>query len=105
EFSTSALQVVFGLILLSFYHPFFVFFGLMVLFIVFLIIRFTGPKGLATSLIESKHKYEVAHWLQELSRIMNTFKLAGDSQMPGEKTDDYVNKYLDARKGHFRVLV
>src|SRR5690606_14189919 len=34
EFSTSALQVVFGLILLSFYHPFFVFFGLMVLFIV-----------------------------------------------------------------------
>src|SRR5690606_8387376 len=36
---------------------------------------------------------------------MNTFKLAGDTSMPIQKTDRFVNNYLDARKSHFRVLV
>ena len=58
DFSTATLQVLFGLILLSFYHPFFVLFGIALLLIVYLIFRFTGPQGLTTSLRESKYKYE-----------------------------------------------
>jgi len=30
-----------------------------------------------TSLVESKYKYEVVHWLEEIARTMSTFKLAG----------------------------
>ncbi len=105
DFSTSVLQIFFGLLLLSFYHPFFIFFGLMLVAIVLLIIRLTGPQGLKTSLKESKYKYEVAYWLEELARTMGTFKLAGTSELPLQKTDHLVNGYLDARKAHFRVLV
>lgn len=105
DFSTSILQIFFGLLLLSFYHPFFIFFGLLLLAIVLLIIYLTGPQGLKTSLKESKYKYEVAYWLEELARTMGTFKLAGASDMPMQKTDKLVNGYLDARKAHFRVLV
>ncbi len=105
DFSTSVLQIFFGLLLLSFYHPFFIFFGLLLVAIVLLIIRFTGPQGLKTSLKESKYKYEVAYWLEELARTMGTFKLAGTSELPLQKTDYLVNGYLDARKAHFRVLV
>lgn len=105
EFSSSVLQIFFGLVLLSFYHPFFVVFAFVVLGLIFLIINYTGPRGLATSLKESKHKYEVAHWLEELGRVMGTFKLAGDSSMPLSKTDDLVSKYLTARKNHFSVLL
>ena len=105
DFSTSTLQVVFGLILLSLYHPFFILFGLVLVFIVYLIFRYTAPKGLKTSLQESKYKYEVAHWLEELARTMETFKLAGNSPLPLDKTDDLVKDYLQARKAHFKTLL
>ncbi|MDX1943628.1 MAG: ATP-binding cassette domain-containing protein [Saprospiraceae bacterium] len=105
DFSTAALNILFGLILISFYHPFFVFFGLILLFILFVIFRVTGPNGLKTSLKESKYKYEVAHWLEELARAMSTFKLAGNTPLSLRNTDDLVCNYLDNRKKHFRILL
>lgn len=105
EFSSSTLQIVFGLILLSLYHSFFVFFGIMLIGLITLIFYITGPKGLKTSIMESKYKYQVAHWLEELARVMGTFKLAGETNLPIEKTNYYVNKYLKFRKQHFNVLI
>jgi len=105
DLSTASLQVIFGLILLSFYHPFFIFFSLLIVLMIFLIIRLTGPIGLKTSLKESKYKYEVAHWLEEVARTLETFKLAGKTNLPLEKTDKLVAGYLASRKKHFRVLL
>ena len=105
DFSTATLQVVFGLVLLSLYHPYFILFGVLLVALVYLIFRLTGKKGLDTSLRESMHKYEVAHWLEEMGRSMGTFKLAGHTELPLEKTDRLVVQYLKARKQHFRILV
>ncbi len=105
DFSTAILQIVFGLILLSLYHPFFIFFGLILLLLLIIIFRFTGKKGLKTSLKESKYKYQVAHWLEELGRAMNIFKLSGVSNLPIRRTDELVSSYLDARKSHFKILL
>lgn len=105
DFSTALLQVVFGLILLSFYHPFFVFFDILLIIILIAIFRWTGPQGLKTSLKESKYKYKVAHWLEEIGRAMNTFKLVGSCALPTDRTDKLVSGYLDARKDHFRILI
>ncbi|RMG24198.1 MAG: ABC transporter ATP-binding protein [Bacteroidetes bacterium] len=105
DFFTASFQMIFGLILLSFYHPFFIVFGLILLIVLYLIIRFMGPRGMRTSLKESYYKYRVAYWLEELGRTMETFKLAGQSDMPLKKTDEVVTGYLDARKKHFMVLV
>lgn len=105
DFSTAVLQIIFGLLLISFYHPFFVFFGIAILFILFLILLWTGPKGLDTSLLESKYKYKVAHWLQEVARAMPTFKLASGGRLSLTKTNELVNGYLNARGAHFKILV
>lgn len=105
DFSTASFQVIFGLILLSFYHPFFIIFGIVLIIILYLIIRLIGPWGMRTSLQESHYKYQVAYWLEELARTMETFKLAGRSDMPLKKTDEVVSGYLDSRKKHFSVLV
>lgn len=105
DFSASTLQIIFGLILLSFYHPFFILFSILLVALIFLIFRFTGPVGLSTSLKESKYKYEVAHWLEETARHMETFKLAASSKLPLEKTDQLTTGYLESRKKHFKVLV
>jgi ABC-type bacteriocin/lantibiotic exporter with double-glycine peptidase domain len=104
DFSAALLQIFFGLILLSFYHPYFIFFGIFLIAILLLVIRFTGPKGLATSLYESKYKYKMANWLQELARSMKSFKIVGHSNLALDKTDHYVSDYLRSRKSHFNVL-
>jgi len=105
DFTTAALQIIFGLLLLAFYHPFFVFFGLFLLFFLIAIFYFTGPPGLKTSLKESDFKYKVAHWLEELARTISTFKLAGNIRLPLVKANDLVKHYLIARKKHFRILI
>ncbi|MEO0473716.1 MAG: ATP-binding cassette domain-containing protein [Bacteroidota bacterium] len=105
DLSSALLQTLFGLILLSLYHPFFIIFGLLLGVLIFGLLRLTGPKGLRSSIQESKYKYEVAHWLQELARVLGTFKLAGKTELPLSKTDNLVSNYLGARQTHFRVLV
>jgi ABC-type bacteriocin/lantibiotic exporter with double-glycine peptidase domain len=104
DLSASSLQIIFGLILLSLYHPFFVFFGFILLFLIAIIVVSTFSPGLSSSLLESKYKYKVAYWLEELGRTMGSFKLAGRTQYPLEKTDELVTGYLDYRKKHFRVV-
>lgn len=105
DFSTAVLQVLFGLILLSFYHPFFILFSVILIILVYAIFRFTGKPGLQTSLNESKYKYKVAHWLEELARTSTTFKLAGKTDLPLTKMDSEVGAYLNARESHFNILV
>ncbi|SMG52313.1 ABC-type bacteriocin/lantibiotic exporter, contains an N-terminal double-glycine peptidase domain [Marivirga sericea] len=105
DFSTAFFQIVFGLILISFYHPFFIIFSFFLIVLIFLIVRLTGPRGLKTSLVESKHKYKTAHWLEELARNVESFKMAGDSTLPLEKNDEHTNDYINARKNHFKVII
>lgn len=105
DLSTGVIQILFGLLLLSFYHPFFVFFGLFLMIILFLIFYTTGPKGLQSSIIESKYKYKAVYWLEELARALYSFKLSGSTDLPIKKTDYFVNNYLKNRRKHFRVLI
>lgn len=104
DFTGAILQIFFGLILLSFYHSMFILFGLLLVAILLIIFRFTGPRGLKTSLYESKYKYKVASWLEELARAINSIKLAGYTRLHIDKTDLYVSQYLKSRKAHFKVL-
>lgn len=101
----AVLQIVFALILLSFYHPFFIVFGLLLLVLIFVVFKFTARKGLSTSLYESKNKYKVAHWIQEIARSVISFKLSGSTSLGINKNDDLVNNYLKARESHFKVLM
>ena len=104
DFSTAILQIVFGLILLSLYHPFFILFSILLVILVYAIIKLTSKKGLETSLEESKYKYKVVSWLEELARTKDSFKLAGVTNLPEIKTDERVTGYLESRENHFQVL-
>ena len=102
---TAVLQILFALILLSFYHPFFIVFGILLLLLIYLVFKFTAQKGLETSLIESKNKYKVAHWIQEVARSMVSFKLSGNTNLAMSKNDSLVSEYLKARENHFKILI
>jgi ABC-type bacteriocin/lantibiotic exporter with double-glycine peptidase domain len=101
----AVLQIILCLILLAVYHPFFILFGLLLLLLLLLIFRFTGQRGLATSLEESSYKYKVAYWLEEIGRNQDTFKMVGRTDLPIERTDTLVSSYVKARQAHFKVLV
>jgi ABC-type bacteriocin/lantibiotic exporter with double-glycine peptidase domain len=102
---TAILQIIFALILLSFYHPFFIIFGILLLLLIYIVFKFTAQRGLLTSLEESKNKYKVAHWIQEVARTVVSFKLSGNTNLALTKNDDLVSRYLEARENHFKVLI
>jgi ABC-type bacteriocin/lantibiotic exporter with double-glycine peptidase domain len=104
DLSTAVLQIVFGLILLSIYHPFFVVFSILLLLMAIAIIKLTAKKSLQTSLKESKYKYKVVSWLEELARARDSFKLSGATSLPINKTDSRVVDYLNAREEHYGLL-
>lgn len=105
DYPTSILQITFGLVLISIYHPFFMVFSVSVILLLYLLFKFTGPQGVKTSLNESTNKYEVAHWLEELARTMGTFKLAGKTNLPLLRIDKLILRYLEFRNKHFNILI
>ncbi len=101
----ASIQIVFGLLLLSFYHPIFIFFGLVLLLIMYVILRYSGPRGMESSLRESDYKYGVAGWLEEMARVIKSFKFSRNTSLNIDRTDQLVTGYLGYRTIHFRVLL
>lgn len=104
DYSESLLQIIFGLLLLSIYHPLFIIFGLILFVVLYLIFRFSFENGLKTSLKESKYKYKVAHWIQEIARNYFGFKNKYETEFALYKNDKLVNEYLHYRESHFEVI-
>ncbi len=105
DFTSALFQIVVGLVLLSFYHSFFILFGFFLVGLIYLIIAITGPRGLKTSLKESSFKYKVAFWLEEIARTRISFKLNPTTDIHLSKSDALVGNYLKARQKHFKILM
>ena len=105
DFPAASLQIILGLMLLSFYHPFFIIYGVLLIILIYIVFKFTAKRGLETSLAESKSKYKVAHWIQEISRSLISFKLSGSTTLSMDRNDELTVNYLETRESHFKVLV
>ena len=105
DIPTATLQIVFGLILLSFYHPIFIAFSITLVLLLVAIISLTFKKAVQTSLNESDYKYKLAAWIQELARVLKSFKYSRNTNYHLEKSDKLTQGYLDSRTAHFNVLL
>ncbi len=105
DIPTASIQILFGLILLSFYHPAFILFGVILIILLWMILRYTGNRGLQTSIEESSYKYKVAGWLEETARVIKSIKLTKGNDLHLQKTDEQVTGYLNARNRHFKILL
>ena len=104
DIPASVIQILFGLIILSFYHPIFIAFGAFVFVALIIIIRITSPKGFETNLRASNYKYETAGWLEEMARGIKTFKYSKGASLHMKKTDKLIGEYLESRTAHFKIL-
>ena len=104
DFSAAILQITFGLILLSLYHPYFIVFGILLFLLLYFIFRFSYVSSLQTSLKESKYKYKVASWLQEVARNNISFRNELNFDYALRKNDNLVTDYLSYREKHFNII-
>lgn len=104
DFSAALLQIAFGIILLSFYHPFFIVFGFFLAILLYSIFKFSYHQGLDSSLKESKYKYKVAGWLQEIARNNFSFRRQNNFDFALQKNDNLVSNYLNYREKHFSII-
>ena len=104
DFSAAILQITFGLILLSLYHPYFIVFGILLFLLLYFIFKFSYNSSLESSLKESKFKYKVASWLQEIARNNISFRNELNFDYALQKNDNLVTDYLNYREKHFNII-
>lgn len=98
-------QVVVGLVLVSFYHPFFLAFAVILTVLLVLLVAPLGMGAIRTSIRVSDAKYDVATWLQDLARVPILFKSDRGDAFALERADKLIGSYLSWRAAHFRVLL
>ena len=104
DLPAAAVQILFGIVLLSFYHPVFLGFGLIVLLVIYGVIRLFGPAGTRTSIKESSDKYKVVDWLEKYSRDLSENRSTEDTGNPIGQIDRRLADYVSHRNDHFTVL-
>jgi len=105
EIPAATIQIIFGLVLLSLYHSLFLISSLLLIAILWTIFKISGRKGIETSINESNNKYDVIAWLEELGRVIKSFKYSQGSHLNLIKTDRKLLEYITSRKSHFSVLL
>jgi ABC-type bacteriocin/lantibiotic exporter with double-glycine peptidase domain len=102
---TIFMQMVIGMSLLAVYHPFL---GILDFFLTVCIAFVLWPLGMgavSTAVKESKAKYALVAWMQEIGRHLDAFKSGPGATYALHRANDLVNDYLTYRKKHFSILL
>jgi ABC-type bacteriocin/lantibiotic exporter with double-glycine peptidase domain len=93
-----------GLLVLAFYHPALLAFDIVLILGAVVVLIPLGRGGTGTSVAESKAKYAVAGWLEEMARHPLSFKLAGGEEFARNRAELLARNYLSKRDRHFRIV-
>jgi ABC-type bacteriocin/lantibiotic exporter with double-glycine peptidase domain len=99
------MQMAVGMTLLAVYHPLLLAYDVFLLVTIFIVIFPMGRGAIPTSIKESKAKYSLVAWLEELARFPVTFKSKRGADYAVERADALVSEYLTYRGKHFRILL
>lgn len=102
---TALLQGLIGSIVLLFYSLYFGILVIIMLIILWAIIFWLGKQAEKTAIQESKTKYTMAAWLENIARNKWLSKFYGASQRVLQNTEHLAQYYLDARISHFKILM
>lgn len=99
------ISAIVGMAVLAFYHPFLLGFDIVLLALMAFTVFVLGRGAIQTSQYESKAKYYVTSWLEELVRNPLAFSMHGGQRYAVDRTDKLTVDYLDYRRKHFSVLM
>ncbi len=99
------MQTIIGMVLIALYHPWLLAFDVLLVVAMLAIVFVLGRGAIATSIGESKAKYKLEAWLEQLATHLVTFKSVGGAAFAIERSQRLLEEYLVYRKKHFRILV
>lgn len=102
---TALLQGVIGSLVLLFYSLYFGILVVVILLILWGIVVWLGKQAEYTAIKESKAKYKMAAWLENIARNMHLFKFYQAADRTQHTTTEIAQEYLSARTQHFAVLM
>lgn len=97
-------QTIIGLLLVSFYHPFFLLFSIGLITCLYLIYSLYFKKACKAAFFESRRKYDIVGHFEDVSNNIALFKSRTGQNYAKFKTDELTRRYLVDRKLHFRSL-
>lgn len=105
DIMAAIVTIFFSVVLLSFYHPVFLTFGLVVIIAIALVLIIYYRQGLSTSIQESAYKYETVAYLENVAAHIEHYRgNPAKMQEVISQTDFIISKYLGSRNEHFKVL-
>ena len=96
---------IIGMMILVFYHPYFIIFNVVLLLGSAVIFFVLSRGGLRTTVEMSHAKYDVLHWMQQISHNMLHIKATDSQSLLMQMTDQLAKKYIDCRRARFAVLL
>jgi putative ABC transport system ATP-binding protein len=98
----AVLNAAVGFVVVSFYHPMFLAFNALLIFLLYLIIRGLGPGAVRTMVELSNAKYRFASWLEEMARSNIVFKASRYVDAALDKSEALTADYIEKHAAHFR---
>lgn len=100
----TALALVIGTIVLGLYHPTLFAFSI-ALYLVLGLALLLGRGGVGAAIDESRIKYEMVGWLEELARVPTLFKGSGGFALAMRRADEIAHRYVSTRRRYFRIFM
>ncbi len=97
-------QSIAGLLLIAFYHPFFLMFTFLIPLSVIYIWKSFAPKAVLHAFGESRKKYDLVSFLEDVANNQIIFKSQHGRDYAKEKINLLTGNYLEERALHFRKL-
>ena len=99
------MQTAIGMVLLALYHPWLLAFDVLLIAAMLGIVFVLGRGAIATSIGESKAKYALEAWLEQIAAHLVTFKSRGGAEYATRHSQALLEEYLAYRSKHFRILL
>lgn len=99
------MQMLVGLTLVAFYHPFLLIFSIIISGLFYLIHKIYFQRGCVTAFFESRSKYDLAGWLEDISHNIPIFKSETGKNYAKFKSDILTSRYIRERKRHFKNIL
>ncbi len=94
-----------GMLLLAFYHPALLALVVLLSALLCLVVWPLGRGAVKTSIYESKMKYELVDWFEQIAAFPHLFRSQGGQRLASDTANHLASLYLEKRISHFKVVL
>ncbi|MDE2619741.1 MAG: ABC transporter ATP-binding protein [Sphingomonadales bacterium] len=98
---TILLQGAVGLVVTSFYHPFFLAFNALLLAVLLIILQVWTRGGIRTAIAKSHAKHATAHWLESVGGSNGFYQSSRHLDYAIDRSEAFTQSYVRAHERHF----